>query len=134
MRESQIIANKLRPFQQLPKLSAHRAYCLTHTYDCFPRKYYVQAPYDYDVLCAICAYIQYECADIDETFSMEQHHVIEALEKYYGCTRGGNEPAQELDLYIDWEWFCGTELQKAECLKREGMTELLQTFILQSRD
>lgn len=127
--QTKLIAEKLKQLNELPKTQNMIPYCLTHTYDEKVRRYYVEAPYMPDVFEAICAYIQFECSEIEETFSMDQTDVIEVLEKFYGCNKIKRTRANQVDLYLNWEWFCGSDIQSVECLKRDGMNVYFDRFI-----
>lgn len=112
-------------------------YYLTHTYDEKSRKIWVKAPYEQEIFEVICAYIQYECAEIEESFSMDQKDVLEVLEKHYGCTgnfsiaKEDKKKAQEINLYHNWEIYCGKaeDIQNIASLRRDGMKELLAKFV-----
>lgn len=126
--EEEIVA-RLKESASLPKEEKSYQYCLTHTYDHEPRRFYIDAPYMPDIFEAICAYIQFECAEIEDTYSMDQTDVIDILEKFYGCKSIKRTKANQVDLYLNWEYFCGSQLQTVECLKREGMNEYFQKYI-----
>lgn len=112
-------------------------YFLTHTYDEQQRKIWVKAPYDYETFNVICAYIQFECAEFEQSFSIDQTDVLEVLKKYYDCTgnfsvvKEDKRKAKEINLYLNWEQFCGCaeKIQSIESLHREGMNELLYKFV-----
>ncbi|MCM3273978.1 hypothetical protein [Paenibacillus elgii] len=123
------LVEKLQELNELPKSSNPIVYCLTHTYDLRPKRFYVEAPYSHDVFEAICAYIQFECSEMEETYSMDQTDVIEILEKFYECKKVKRAKAIKVDLYYNWECFCGSGLQSVECLKRSGMNEFFNKFI-----
>ncbi|WP_342423098.1 hypothetical protein [Paenibacillus sp. FSL E2-0178] len=114
--------------------SKNHLYCLTHTYDNEPRKYWVSAPYTLDTFDVIVAFIQYECSEIEESFGMDQEDVIKVLERFYGCKELETPDRisyYEVDLYENWEMFCGTadQIQSIELLKREGLNEVLAEFV-----
>lgn len=126
----------LMTMTELPKLDRSRLYYLTHTYNHDPnRKLYFLAPYDFDTLNAICAYIQFECAELDTCYSMDESEVIELLEIYYDCQSSfsANKPdvkkAEEIDLYINWETHCGSKVQLVDSLKRDGMDDYFKRYI-----
>ncbi|MBU7316029.1 hypothetical protein [Paenibacillus oleatilyticus] len=123
------IVARLKESASLPKEEKSYQYCLTHTHDHEPRRYYIEAPYTPDIFEAICAYIQFECAEIEDTYSMDQTDVIEILEKFYECKSVKRTKANQVDLYLNWEYFCGSQLQIVECLKRDGMNEYFQKYI-----
>lgn len=109
-------------------------FALTHTYDASPdRKVFVITPYSYDTRNALIAYIQYEAAEIDDHYSMDQDEIIEALVKFYDCEKLilPSEDYQEINLYINWEQFCGYAegIQSIKMFKRDGLTELLKAYI-----
>jgi hypothetical protein len=94
----------------------------------------VSAPYTLDTFDVIVAFIQYECSEIEESFGMDQENVIKVLEKFYGCKEletPNRTSYYEVDLYENWEMFCGTadQIQSLELLKREGLKELLMEFV-----
>ncbi|GMX64535.1 hypothetical protein Elgi_38040 [Paenibacillus elgii] len=123
------IVEQLKKLSEIPEENKMYSYCLTHTYDEKPRRFYVEAPYKSDVFEAICAYIQYECSELEETYSMDQTDVIEILDIFYGCKKSKRAISYQVDLYLNWEYFCGSQLQTVECLKREGMNEYFQKYI-----
>lgn len=112
-------------------------YYLTHTYDEEPRRVWVKAPYDQETFEIICAYIQYECSEIEESFSMDQKDMLEVLENYYDCTgnfsiaKEDKKKAIEIDLYENWEIYCGLadRIQNIELMHHNGMRELLGKFV-----
>lgn len=71
---------------------------------------------------------------------MDQEDVLEVLEKLYDCTgkfsatKEELEDAVEIDLYINWEVYCGCaeDIQSIELLHREGLKELNQKFVEES--
>lgn len=116
------------------KSTKERTYCLTHIYDEKPRNFWVLAPYSLEVFETICAYIQYECSDIEQSYGMSQEDIVKALEQLYECKaietpRAGRY--YKVDLYENWEIYCGQagEVQKIETLKREGLRDLLEEFV-----
>lgn len=123
------IVNHLRELKELPKSESIHCYCLTHTYDEKKRRFYVEAPYDTEEFEAICAYIQFECSEIEESFSMDQTDIIEILENFYDCKKIKRTRATQVDLYLNWEYFCGSGVQSVDCLKRTGMDEYFKKFI-----
>jgi hypothetical protein len=123
------IAEGLKLYNEIPKSTNMNPYCLTHYYDEKLRRFYVEAPYDFDTFQAICAYIQYELSELDMTYSMDQTEVIEILETFYDCKKVKRTRASQVDLYYNWEYFCGVGLQEVECLKRDGMDVLLQKYV-----
>ncbi|MGM1044756.1 MAG: hypothetical protein ACQEXX_01280 [Bacillota bacterium] len=112
-------------------------YYLTHTYDEEQRKVWVKAPYDLETFEVICAFIQYECSEIEQSFSMDQTDVLKVLEQFYDSSgtfstdKQAKKKAIEIDLYENWEIYCGLadEIQNIELLKREGLNELLNEFV-----
>lgn len=102
------------------KTTEYFEYVLTHTYDEEPRRLYVLAPYDYNTFNVICAYIQFEMAEIDESYSIDQTEVIECLERYYNCYKLDESKCPlEVNLYINWETHCGSDIQSIEILRRD---------------
>lgn len=113
-------------------------YYLCHTYNHdVNKKVWVKAPYDQETFDILCAYIQFECAEIKESCSMSEEDILNVLEQYYDCTgsfsisRNEKKKAVEVDLYENWEYYCGeaVRIQKIESLKREGLTEQLKQYV-----
>lgn len=112
-------------------------YFLTHTYDEESRKIWVKAPYKPETFEVICAYVQYECSDIEQSFSMDQTDVIKVLEQFYDCSgtfsaaKEDKRKAVEIDLYENWEIYCGLagDIQDIDLLRRDGMKEVLGEFV-----
>jgi len=115
------IVEYLKQHSTIPKSLNMHSYCLTHTYDPKRTRRYVTAPYEPLVFEAICAYIQFESSEIEEAYSISQEDVIEILEKFYGCQKIKRTRAHQVDLYLNWEYFCASGAQEVDCLKREGM-------------
>ncbi|MDR6779495.1 hypothetical protein J2W98_003775 [Paenibacillus peoriae] len=115
------------------KSSRVNVFGLTHTYDVEPRIVYVEAPYSVETFEVICAYIQYECAEIEQSFSMDQEDVIKVLEQFYECKAIKKQINAHygVDLYENWEIYCGLadRVQSVKLLKRNGLTELLNKFV-----
>lgn len=123
------ITSRLKQCTQIPKSESNHVYCLTHTYDENPRRFYVETPYNADEFEAICAYIQFECSEIEQSYSMDQAEVIEILEEFYDCKKIKRVKATEVDLYENWEYFCGSDIQSVDCLKRERMEDYFNKYI-----
>lgn len=123
------IVSKLKEVDQLPKSIFTHVYCLTHTYNETNRRSYVESPYDTDEFEAICAYIQFECSEIEQSYSIDQEEVIEILEKFYDCKKIKRTRAAQVDLYLNWEYFCGSDVQSVDCLKRIGMDEYFNKYV-----
>lgn len=123
------IVSRLKEFDQIPKSAMTHDYCLTHTYDEENRKFYVESPYDSEEFEAICAYIQFECSEVEESYAIDQTEVIEILEKFYDCKQSQQSTAAEIDLYENWEYFCGSDVQSVECLKRDGMNDYFKKYV-----
>lgn len=121
---------------ELTKIDENKVYYLTHTYNHDPnRKLYFLAPYDLETLNAICAYIQFECSKLDMSYAMDEREVIEILEKFYDCRssfsadKGEVKKAQGIDLYINWETHCGSNVQSVNSLQRNGMEKYFKRYI-----
>lgn len=134
-RTTKEFVNAMKEWTELKKIDP-QLYSLTHTYDEDPkRKLHILAPYDYETFNAICAYIQFECSEIEESFSMDQTDIIEVLETLYDCNssfsveRKDIKKAKIVDLYINWESHCGSGVQEVEVLKRDGMNKYFEKFI-----
>ncbi|PZT57362.1 hypothetical protein [Paenibacillus silvae] len=110
---------------------------LTHTYDEKQSKVWVKAPYNAETFEVICAYIQYECFELEDGYGMGQEDVLKVLEKFYGCSGTFSVSKEEkksgikIDLYENWEIYCGlaNDIQNIKTLKREGMNDLLSEFV-----
>lgn len=126
----------LMTMAELPKLDENKVYYLTHTYNQDPnRKLYFLAPYDLYTINAICAYIQFECAELDDSYSMDESEIIEILETFYECRSSFSAEKRDvkkalgIDLYINWETHCGSGVQSVEILKREGMEDFFKRYV-----
>ncbi|KAF6630616.1 MULTISPECIES: hypothetical protein [Paenibacillus] len=126
----------LMSLDELKKSDGNHVYYLTHTYNNDPnRKLYFKAPYDLDTINAICAYIQFECSEIEMSYSMDESEVIEILEKFYSCSstfsadKGDVKTAQKIDLYFNWETHCGSNVQTVSSLKRKGMDKYFKRYV-----
>lgn len=126
----------MKDWHDLKQTKGNSLYFLTHTYNVDPnRKLYVAAPYDYETINAIIAYIQFECTELDNTYSMDESEVIEILEKFYECRSSFSavkeevKKAKAIDLYINWESHCGSKVQTVEFLERDGMKVMLQEYV-----
>ncbi|MNW32182.1 hypothetical protein D3C74_91190 [compost metagenome] len=109
-------------------------YVLTHTYDHEPRSFFISAPYSFNHMNALIAFIQLESSDIEETYGMDQTEVIKVLSTFYDCQslEIEDENASEIDLYTNWETWAapyGDVIQEIPQFKREGLADLLKTFI-----
>lgn len=134
--KSKKIVQSMMSMTELPKLNENKVYYLTHTYNHDPnRKLYFLAPYDINTLNVICAYIQFECSELDMSYSMDESQVIEILEKFYSCRSSFSadkcdvKDAQGIDLYINWETHCGSNVQSVDSLKRQGMVNYFIKYI-----
>ncbi|OMD76848.1 hypothetical protein [Paenibacillus odorifer] len=126
----------MKQWTDLKKTRTSQLYALTHTYDTeLNRKLYIKAPYDYEIFNAICAYIQFECSELESSYGMDQTDVIEVLEAFYNCSSSFSiekkkmKKAKIVDLYINWEQHCGSGIQEVEVLKRDGMNAYFEKFI-----
>ncbi|QNR65402.1 hypothetical protein IAQ67_16030 [Paenibacillus peoriae] len=126
----------LMSLDELKKLDDNHVYYLSHTYNNDPnRKVYFKAPYDLDTINAVCAYIQFECSEIEMSYSMDESEVIEILEKFYDCSstfsadNGDVKTAQNINLYINWETHCGSNVQTVNSLKRKGMDKYFIRYV-----
>ncbi|WP_063562920.1 hypothetical protein [Paenibacillus sp. O199] len=116
-----------------------KLYYLTHTYDEKQSRVWVKAPYDQETFEVICAHIQYECFEIEESYGMSQEDVLKVLENLYECsgtfssTKDEKRKAIEVDLYQNWEIYCGlaNDIQDIELLKRAEMNETLKDIVKQ---
>lgn len=142
MRNSQTTKNRKEFVQsmmlmtELTKIDENKIYYLTHTYNHDPnRKLYFLAPYDLETLNAICAFIQFECSELDMSYTMDEREVIEILERFYDCRssfsadKGDVKKAQGIDLYINWETHCGSNVQSVSSLQRNGMDKYFKRYI-----
>ena len=114
-------------------------YRLTHTYDPNPdRAAFVQSSIPTEFMELLVAFIQYECADLDESYAMDQTEVAEVLCQFYGAVALENcEPNVEsykIDLYINWERHCGSNVQGVGMFKRPQMKEFLKKFVDKSKE
>ena len=107
---------------------------LTHTYDIDKSKrYWVEAPYTLETFEIICAYIQYECALLDEQYSIANDEVIQILEKFYDCkeikTPVGNY--REIDLHENWEIYCSIldKIKGIDIVRRDGIEDILNPIL-----
>jgi hypothetical protein len=126
--------------ESLTQLKSDREhiYYLTHTYNLDKnKKVWVKAPYQPEVFEVICAYVQYELAEFDQSISMDEEDLLEVLEKLYdctgkfSCTKEEKKQAIEIDLYENWEIYCGQiakRIMNMELLKRDGLNELLSKY------
>lgn len=135
-RSSKEVVTSMKQWSELKKDNQSELYCLTHTYDNDQnRRVYVKAPYDYETFNAICAYIQFECGEIEPSYSMDQIEIIELLEKFYDCIANPSADlremaeAKEVDLYCNWEYHCGSDVQAIYYLRREGMENYFKKYI-----
>ncbi|QSF43403.1 bis-aminopropyl spermidine synthase family protein [Paenibacillus tianjinensis] len=126
----------MKEWTELKKIDL-QLYSLTHTYDEDPkRKLHILVPYDYETFNAICAYIQFECSELETSFSMDQTDIIEVLTKFYDCEECLyqkelliDEDAKNIDLYINWESHCGSGVQEVKVLKRDVMNKYFEKYI-----
>jgi hypothetical protein len=115
------------------KEEKYYSYAIIHAADDKVTKHFVSAPYDAIVLFAICAYVQFELHELDDTYGLCQDEMVDILVKLYDCQASPKRlvKAEKIDLYYAWEAFCGQcdVLQNIESLKRDGLRALLQTYI-----
>ncbi|QDX94666.1 hypothetical protein EEL30_21740 [Brevibacillus laterosporus] len=106
-------------------------YGLSHTYDIEKRTLYVQSRINPIHMDALIAFIQFEMSEkVDECYSMNQEDVISVLHKFFGVIKLDNKQKYsksfEIDLYCNWESWCGSRVWEVEQFKIEGMIEELQ--------
>ncbi|MFB5758949.1 hypothetical protein [Paenibacillus medicaginis] len=145
IQNSQITKNRkefVQSMMSLSKLKKADEYCvyyLTHAYNIDPnRKLYFKAPYNYETINSICAYIQFECSEFDMSYTIDEAEVIEILENYYDCSSSFSAEKEDIkkvkgiDLYINWESHCGSNVQSVNCLRRDGMEKYFKEYIEKS--
>ncbi|AGA60042.1 hypothetical protein Theco_4040 (plasmid) [Thermobacillus composti KWC4] len=126
---AQVIAN-LKSARSLKDGSSYN-YVLTHLYDTSPRPVYVKAPYPADIMNALIAFIQYESADIDPSYGLDQEEVAEVLVLLYECevSSAPLSRATEIDLYINWEEWVNSDIQSISLFQRQQLSEILKRYI-----
>ena len=113
--------------------SQHYQYHLTHTYDIGDNSVRFSANIAPHVVDLLLAYIQFECSDIDNCYSMSQSELMSIVADLYGEVgiHSKTEETKEIDLYVNWETWCSCaeEVQKIELFKRTELSDRLESII-----
>lgn len=100
-------------------------YRLTHRYDHTPRKFYIQANIPPFVMDALIAFLQFEAAEKLQEYNMDQIEAIAILKDFYNVQECKRSKSTEIDLYYNWEWWCGVanQLSDVKLFQRDGLLE-----------
>ncbi|MBG9776126.1 hypothetical protein [Brevibacillus laterosporus] len=106
-------------------------YGLAHTYNLEKRTSYFRSRINPIYMDALIALIQFEMSEkVDKCYSMDQEDVINILSKFFGVIKLDKQQKYNrsfvIDLYCNWEMWCGSRVWEVEQFKKEGMIEELQ--------
>lgn len=115
----------------------HYTYHLTHTYDKEPRKIIITSniePYAMDLL---IAYIQYQASEIDMSYGMDQEDIQRIIKEIYSESKKKDNVYNmdltpcEIDLYINWEWWCGRadQVMNIELFHNQKLKTMLEEIV-----
>jgi hypothetical protein len=105
-------------------------FMFNHTYDISPRPVYMKTHLGYDTVDLLAAYLQLKADEMEHAYSLDQVDMVNLMVKHFDCEILDSEPEDyyHLDLYENWEWWCGVADQ-VEAIHHFNKEELIADLV-----